>query len=91
MIGHECKQRLLCYADEVEELESGPIDSCAEGSPGADTVHINSMQGDRRSRPLRLVGSILNREVSILIDTGSGRDFMHLAVAEQLHIPLSPI
>lgn len=91
MIGHECKQRLLCYADEVEELESGPIDSCAEGSPGADTVHINSMQGDHKSRPLRIVGSIQDRDVSILIVTGSDRDFLHPAIAEQLHIPLSPI
>lgn len=37
------------------------------------------------------MGVLQNREVSILIDTGSDMDFMHPAVAEQLHIPLSPI
>lgn len=86
-----CKQRLLCYADEAEELETGPSEDYVEESARADSVHINSMQGDRRSRPLRIVGLIQNREVSILIDTGSDRDFMHPAVAEQLHIHLSPI
>lgn len=85
VIGHVCKQRLLCYADEEEE------EDLPENLQTAETVHIHKMHGDQRSRPLKVVGIIKNREVSILIDTGSDRDFLHPAVAEQLHLPLSPI
>lgn len=91
MIGHVCKQMLLCYVDEEEDIDSGVLEEYFEDTIAAHTVHINSMQGDRRSCPLKVMGLLQNREVSILIDTWSDRDFMHPAVAEQLHIPLSPI
>ncbi|XP_042021153.1 uncharacterized protein LOC121768675 [Salvia splendens] len=92
VIGHVCKQRLLCYADETEEddvidLEQPPADEC----PDAEVAHIHAMYEGRRSRPLKVIGTIQDREVSILIDTGSDRDFMHPQIAESLHLPLSPI
>lgn len=43
MIGHVCKQRLLCYADEEEEVDSGALDEYAEDTIVADTAHIHSM------------------------------------------------
>ena len=49
------------------------------------------MDAGHRSRPLKVVGLIQDCEVCILIDTGSDRDFMHPAIAERLHLPLSPI
>ncbi|XP_042016185.1 uncharacterized protein LOC121764193 [Salvia splendens] len=38
-----------------------------------------------------VIGTIQDREVCILIDTGSDRDFLHPRIAESLHLSLSPI
>ena len=87
-----CKQRLLRYADDDDDFESEAFEG---GTPdqliAADISHIHSMNGDRRSRPLKVVGLIQEKEVCILIDTGSDRDFLHPRIAEKLHLPLAPI
>lgn len=92
IVGHVCKQRLLCYADDPdyrddEELEGGQV----VGEESGEIAHVHAMYGGKRSRPLHVPGTIQGREVSVLIDTGSDRDFLHPTIAESLHLPLSPI
>ena len=87
-----CKQCILYYADEEFEFEEVVIENYKHKEPiVADVSHIHSMGGGRRSRPLKFVGVIQNHEVSILIDTGSDRDFMYPNIAEKLHLPLFEI
>ncbi|XP_041994863.1 uncharacterized protein LOC121744871 [Salvia splendens] len=90
--GHVCKQRLLCYADEedVLEVESSEREAVEELEP-REVAFIHALHEGRRSRPLRVVGTIQGRDVSVMIDTGSDRDFLHPDIAKHLHLPLSPI
>ncbi|XP_042023144.1 uncharacterized protein LOC121770490 [Salvia splendens] len=90
VVGHVCKQRMLCYADE-EEVSDGGKDEVREEEISSEVAHIHSLDGGRRSRPLKVLGHIHDREVCILVDTGSDRDFLHPKIAESLHLPLSPI
>lgn len=90
--GYVFKQRLLCYADDPEEIDNDEIDTPRPGDPeSGEVAHIHAMYEGRRSRPLRVLGVIQNREVTVLIDTGSDRDFLHPKIEENLHFPLSPI
>lgn len=57
----------------------------------SDISHIYKMKGGHRSRPLKVLGHIQERKVSILIDTGSDRDFLHPQITESLLLALSPI
>lgn len=92
VIGHVCKQRLLCYFDEEENGEEDVLaEFNAEEPVGADISHIHASDRGRRSRPLKVVGTIQKREVSVLIDKGSDWDFLHPEIAESLHLPQSPI
>ncbi|XP_041999909.1 uncharacterized protein LOC121749403 [Salvia splendens] len=91
VICHVCKQRMLCYADEddagIDEWDGDVRDE----EVIREVAHIHSLDGGRRSRPLKVLGQIQDREVCILVDTGSDRDFLHLEIAESLHLSLSPI
>ena len=83
MIGHVCAHRLLCYADDDEEFEAGALEEVRpDETTTRDMVHYNMMQAGHRSRSLRVVGLLQQKEVSILIDTGSDRDFLHPTIAE---------
>ncbi|XP_042023062.1 uncharacterized protein LOC121770393 [Salvia splendens] len=82
VIGHVCKQRILCYADEDEGMTAAEVGEVREEETLTDVAHINSLDGGRRSRPLKVVGRVKNREISILVDTGSDRDFLHPDIAE---------
>ena len=78
--------------DEEDEFDVEPLeDHRTDENMLAEISHVHSMDGGHRSRPLKVLGLIQNQEVCILIDTGSDRDFLHPAVAEKLHLPLSPI
>ncbi|XP_042035248.1 uncharacterized protein LOC121781590 [Salvia splendens] len=91
IVGHVCKQRLLCYAED-KEGDDEDSDGCpADETVPTDVSHVHAMDGGRRSRPMKVVGVIHDREVCVLIDTGSDQDFLHPKVAESLHLPLSPI
>ncbi|XP_041999974.1 uncharacterized protein LOC121749469 [Salvia splendens] len=91
VLGHVCKHRLLCYWDE----DGTPIDEwdgdVRDEEAIREVAHIHSLDGGGRSRPLKVLGQIQDREVSIQVDTGSDRDFLHPAIAESLHLSLSPI
>ncbi|XP_042006094.1 uncharacterized protein LOC121754869 [Salvia splendens] len=92
VIGHVCKQRLLCYADKADEGEAGDFETLTtEEDADTEVAHVHTMHEGRRSRPLKVIGTIREREVCVLIDTGSDRDFLHPRIAEGLHLPLSPI
>ncbi|XP_042032226.1 uncharacterized protein LOC121778901 [Salvia splendens] len=91
IVGHVCKQRLLCYAEEDDENDGVAEDQAVDESVPTDISHIHAMDGGRRSRPMKVVGCIQDHEVCVLIDTGSDRDFLHPKIAESLHLPLSPI
>lgn len=91
MIGRVCKQRLLYYAKDEDEQDDFVENECKDMIGDTKVAHLNSLEGSRRSRPLKVVGVIQDREVCILIDTGSDRDFLHTTIAETLHLPLSPI
>lgn len=56
-----------------------------------EVAHIHALNGGHRSRPFRVLGVIQDREVCVLIDTDSDRDFLHPSIAEALHLPLSPV
>ncbi|XP_042035404.1 uncharacterized protein LOC121781782 [Salvia splendens] len=90
VMGHVCKQRLLCYAEEDGDVGSDS-ELLPEESVATNVTHIQAMHGGQRSRPLKVTGLFADREVGILIDTGSDRDFLHPKIAEGLHLPLSPI
>lgn len=87
-----CKQRLLCYAEDDEE-----VDQEEDGSIGVndgvlgEVTHVHALKGGQRSRPLKVTGAIQDKEICVLIDTGSDRDFLHPHVAETLHLSLTPI
>lgn len=86
------KQRILFYAEDEDEYEEEPKgEYAAEELPAPEVSHIHSLNGTRKSRPLKVLGQIRDREVCVLIDTGSDRDFLHPQIAEDLHLPLSPI
>ena len=89
--GHVCKQRLLCYADDGDDFDEEVVQTAEEVLVESDVSHVHAMNGSHRSRPLKNMGLIQGRDVSILIDTGRDRDFLHPCVAETLHLPLSPI
>ncbi|XP_042039612.1 uncharacterized protein LOC121785291 [Salvia splendens] len=92
VFGHICKQRLLCYAKDPIDVEDGDLENVTtEDFEDTEVAHVHAMYGGRRSRPLKVIGTIQDREVCILIDTGSDRDFLHPQIAEGLHLPLSPI
>ncbi|XP_042035152.1 uncharacterized protein LOC121781486 [Salvia splendens] len=90
--GHVCKQRLLCYADQDDVLEVDASDKeIVEELEPKEVAYVHALHEGRRSRPLRVVGAIQGRDVSVLIDTGSDRDFLHPDIVKSLHLPLSPI
>ncbi|XP_042008927.1 uncharacterized protein LOC121757445 [Salvia splendens] len=91
VIGHVCKQRMLCYADEEDSFSDEGDGDVKDNDLQPEIAHIHSLEGGRRSRPLKVLGHIQDREVCILVDTGSDRDFVHPTIAESLHLPLSPI
>ncbi|XP_042045733.1 uncharacterized protein LOC121799030 [Salvia splendens] len=75
VIGHVCKQRLLCYADDSDDVDDGDLEKdMTEDLADMEVAHVHAMYGGRRSRPLKVIGSIQDREVCILIDTGSDRE-----------------
>ncbi|XP_042005724.1 uncharacterized protein LOC121754429 [Salvia splendens] len=92
VVGHVCKQRLLCYADDPIDVEDEDLEHVpTEAYEITEVAHVHAMYGGRRSRPLNVIGTIQDREVSILIVTGSDRDFLHPQIAQGLHLPISPI
>ncbi|XP_042022920.1 uncharacterized protein LOC121770215 [Salvia splendens] len=91
IVGHVCKQRLLCYAEDEADEDKEADEFSGEETVPTDVSHVHAMDGGRRSRPIKVVGVIHDREVCVLIDTGSDQDFLHLKIAESLHLPLSPI
>lgn len=59
--GHVCKQRLLCYADDEEICDDGELEKReAEELIDTEVAHIHTMNKGRRSRPLKVIGRILN-------------------------------
>lgn len=79
---HICKQRLLCYADDPEDFDTGEFgQELQEEFAETEVAHIHALEGGRRSRPLKIAGVIQEREVTILIDTGRDRDFLHPRIA----------
>ncbi|XP_042019131.1 uncharacterized protein LOC121766977 [Salvia splendens] len=91
VVGHVCKQRMLCYADEEEAATDEWDGAVRDEEAPTEVAHIHSLDGGRRSRPLKVLGQIQDREVCILVDMGSDRDFLHPTIAESLHLPLSLI
>ncbi|XP_042019016.1 uncharacterized protein LOC121766845 [Salvia splendens] len=92
VVGHVCKQRLLYYADDPVDVEDEDLENIpTEDFEDTEVAHVHTMNGGRRSRPLNVLGTIQDREVSVLIDTGSDRDFLHPHIAEGLHLPIDHI
>ncbi|XP_042065432.1 uncharacterized protein LOC121808942 [Salvia splendens] len=91
VIGHVCKQRLLYYGDEDDaQIDEGDGDVRDEEAI-REVAHIHSLDGGRRSRPLKILGQIQDREVCILVDTSSDRDFLHPGSVFVVDLHILPI
>ena len=61
-----CKQRILFYAEDEDVLEVDTLaEFAAEDMETTDVSHIHAMDGGRRSRSLRVLGIIQDKEVSV--------------------------
>lgn len=71
---------MLCYVGEDDEdiAEEGPkYQQLEDHVITTDLSHLQSLDGNNRSRPFRVTESIGSTEVSVFIGTGSTHDFLH--------------
>ncbi|VFR00859.1 unnamed protein product [Cuscuta campestris] len=94
--GHNCKSRFLAYMgpDDDDPSNEVELDSPPEVDDAVilvDVSSLHSLAGSPSPRALKLVGSVNNQEVNVLLDSGSTHNFVHPAVAERLALVLHPV
>lgn len=101
--GHDCKKKKLFLmldgqqdvkkdGGEDEELAIIWQDeemNCEEDEPPA-TISLHAVAGSRGSHNLKVIGTIKNRPISILLDNGSTNNFVSQGLVKQLQLPTSP-
>lgn len=99
---HRCKGRLLLLIEEedsdiqlnnedVAELSWEPPDSSSQPEPAQlAQLGLHAMSGPQTGRTMRLIGSIQQSPVHILVDGGSSLNFILTGIAQSLGLPSSP-
>ncbi|CAA7046450.1 unnamed protein product [Microthlaspi erraticum] len=97
--GHRCRQRLKCM--EVEEDENQPKNEAIEQEEGENlvedgeeqqelvTLSLHSMAGLTTETSMKMWGSIGDRKVVVLIDSGATSNFITEKVAKEMKLPLA--
>ncbi|XP_047952978.1 uncharacterized protein LOC125198733 [Salvia hispanica] len=90
--GHKCRlaQAFLIESGNEEEDSSPIYDEEVEN--GEPTISLNALVGESRGKSMRMIGSIKNETIQLLVDSGSSLNFIHPQRAEDLrlsvvHIP----
>ncbi|VFQ73335.1 unnamed protein product [Cuscuta campestris] len=94
--GHHCKGCFLADMGPDDDDDSGsPLED--ESQPVDDEVIVgdvstlNSLAGSLSPRSLKLVGTVHEQAVHVLLDGGSTHNFVHPTVAERLSLVLHPV
>lgn len=91
-ISHKCKnQYLLLVGEDDANQEVGEDGEEDEIAIQGDISSLSTLSGTEKSRSLRLWGRIDERQMHVLIDSGSTHNFVRPDVAERLGIPISTI
>ncbi|VFQ76597.1 unnamed protein product [Cuscuta campestris] len=94
---HNCRRRFLALMGPDDEEELSPTREPAPDMPDStavitgDVSSIHSMSGSPNPRSLKLAGSVNDKAVQVLLDSGSTHNFIHPGVAECLSLVLHPV
>lgn len=88
---HEWVPKFLCLtiADDIDIDDSIEVEH--EDIIAGDVSSLHSLASASSPRSLRLLGTICDVKVSILIDSGSSHNFIQPSVVEKLKLSIAPI
>ncbi|VFQ98572.1 unnamed protein product [Cuscuta campestris] len=91
--GHHCKHRFLVFMGPDEDDNPLDVEDFVDRDQEAavisgDVSNLHSLADSPSPRSLKLVGSIKEMAVQVLLDGGSTHNFIHPAVAERLALTL---
>lgn len=92
--GHTCKNPRIfllegCFPE--SDCDAGESDDPVEDNNGEQSpeISLHEIVSTNTPQTMRLVGSLCNKQVSVLIDSGSTHNFLDPQVVTRLNIPIS--
>lgn len=98
--GHRCKGKLLLLSvdgsrlTEINHSDSSDEEDVPETSrlsSEPNLISLNDMEGVIGPKTIRLAGTINERKVSVLVDSGSTHNFIQSEIVKKLKLPVSKI
>lgn len=93
--GHVCKNKIMMlFGDDLEYMDDGfetGQDEQEDLTISGDISGLHSLTGQTSPRSLRVLGKVENRDINVLIDSGSTHNFIEPTLAEALELKVTPI